>query len=177
MNNVNNNQVYVDYPALYEEMRSLQGWNWWFKIHYPAILDLLKGYLKPGMLVLDLGSAGGWSTANLPAGVKRIILDLRPIALKLTEGKIFGRVCGDGHEIPLKTGACDLVVCEGLLHQCEAVEPAGSSRRWSEFVAPEGLSYRWNRPLTAFREPRSGLWRLPEIYHPVAYESLCRIAG
>ena len=139
MNNINNNQASVDYPALYEEMRSLQGWNWWFKIHYPAILDLLKGYLKPGMLVLDLGSAGGWSTADLPAEVKRIILDLRPIALKLTEGKIFGRVCGDGHKIPLKTGACDLVVCEGLLHQCEAVEPRRIVEEMVRICRPGGI--------------------------------------
>jgi len=118
-----NKKIEINYPALYEEMQSLQDLNWWFKVHYPAILDLLKEYLRPGMLVIDLGSAGGWSTANLPAGVKRIMLDIRPIALKLSARKIFGRVCGDAHDIPLKTGACDVVVCEGLLHQCEAINP------------------------------------------------------
>lgn len=123
MKNIDKIQSEVDYPALYEEMRSLQGWNWWFKVHYPAILDLLKRHLKSGMLVMDLGSAGGWSTIDLPVGVKRIMLDLRPIALKLTKEKNSGRVCGDAHDIPLKTAACDVVVCEGLLHQCEAVNP------------------------------------------------------
>lgn len=123
MNNAEKNQTEVDYPALYEEMQLLQGWNWWFKVHYPAILDLLEGHLEPGMLILDLGSAGGWSTTNLPAGVKRVMLDLRPIALKLPYEKIFGRICGDAHYIPLQAGTCDVVVCEGLLHQCEATNP------------------------------------------------------
>ncbi len=123
VNNSENNQPAVDYPALYAEMRALRGRNWWFKVHYPAILDLLGRYLKPGMVVLDLGSAGGWSTAELPVGVKRILLDLRPAALGIADGTTFGRVCGDAHSIPLRDGACDAVICEGLLHQREAASP------------------------------------------------------
>jgi len=133
------NQTEVDYPALYAEMRSLQGWNWWFKVHYPAILDILKGYIKPGMVVLDLGSAGGWSTAELPVGVKRIMLDLRPIALKLSGKNTFGRLCGDAHGIPPKTGACDVVVCEGLLHQYEATNPRRIVEEMVRICRPGGM--------------------------------------
>ncbi|MDP8236488.1 MAG: class I SAM-dependent methyltransferase [Candidatus Erginobacter occultus] len=104
-------------------MRALRGKNWWFKVHYPAILDLAGRYLQPGMRVLDLGSAGGWSSAELPNGVKRILLDLRPAALEISDGPILGRVCGDAHFIPLGDGSCDAVICEGLLHQCEATSP------------------------------------------------------
>ena len=132
-------QPEVDYTALYEEMRSLQGWNWWFKVHYPAILDLLKRYLRPGMVVLDLGSAGGWSTADLPVGIKKIMLDLRPTALRLTEEKRFGRICGDAHYIPLRDGVCDLVVCEGLLHQCEAVSPRRIVEEMVRICRPGGI--------------------------------------
>ncbi len=122
-NNAGNNQRPVDYPALYAEMRSLRGRNWWFKVHYPAILDLAGRYLKPGMRVLDLGSAGGWSSSELPGGVKRILLDLRWEALEISEGPVLGRLCGDAHYIPLGDDSCDAVICEGLLHQCEAISP------------------------------------------------------
>ena len=123
MNNVNNNQVSVNYPALYAEMQELQGRNWWFKVHYPAILDLIVPYLRPGMKVLDLGSAAGWSTRCLPEGVERIALDIRPLALSLCSGEFMGRICADAHNIPLQTGSCDAVICEGLLHQGEAHTP------------------------------------------------------
>ena len=104
-------------------MQELQGWNWWFKVHYPAILDLLEEYLKPGMLVLDLGSAGGWSTANLPVDVRRTMLDIRPAALTLSGRRPCAGVCGDAHYIPLRDGRFDVIICEGLLHQCEATDP------------------------------------------------------
>jgi len=123
MNDLNNNKLSVDYPVLYAEMQELQGRNWWFKVHYPAILDLIKEYLKPGMEVLDLGSAAGWSARGLPPGVKSIELDIRPLALSFCSGESIARVCADAHYIPLRSGSCDVIICEGLLHQGEAHTP------------------------------------------------------
>jgi len=123
MNNVNNNQVPVDYPTLYAEMQEIQGRNWWFKVHYPAILDLIRSYLRSGMTVLDLGSAAGWSTRDLPDELARILLDIRPLALLKSVGDSRGRICADAHNIPLRNACCDVVICEGLLHQGEAHTP------------------------------------------------------
>jgi len=123
MNNSRSDVPPVDYPALYREMQRFQDSHWWFKVHYQAILDLARPYLKPGMKILDLGSAGGWSTVGFPAGTKRILFDIRPLALGIDRSKVFARICGDAHQIPLKDGSCDLVMCEGLLHQREAEDP------------------------------------------------------
>ncbi len=123
MNETKRKIAEVDYPALYAEMQSLQGRNWWFRVHYPAILDLLQPHLRPGMRVLDLGSAAGWSTRNLPEGIDRIALDIRPLALSFFGQGYRGRICADAHRIPFRGGSFDAVLCEGLLHQREASSP------------------------------------------------------
>ena len=135
----NKNISSVDYPALYEEMRELQDRNWWFKVHYPAILDLLKPYLRPGMKVLDLGSAAGWSTLNLPPGSERIVLDIRPLALSYCKGSYMIRLCADAHDIPMKDGSCDAIVCEGLLHQGEAHTPRRIVEEMVRICRPGGV--------------------------------------
>ncbi len=117
----------------------MQNRHWWFKVHYPAILDMVRPYVKPGMTFLDLGSAAGWSTAGLPAGVSRILLDIRPLALKLARSRNCVRVCGDAHRIPLKDGICDVVICEGLLHQREAHDPGRIAREAVRVCRPGGL--------------------------------------
>jgi SAM-dependent methyltransferase len=133
------NQPAVNYPLLYEEMHRLQDRNWWFRVHYPAILDLVRPYLKPGMKVLDLGSAAGWSTRDLPAGVKRIVLDIRPLALSYCRERSLGRLCADAHQLPLRTGSCDAVICEGLLHQVEAHDPRRIAEEMVRVCRPGGV--------------------------------------
>ena len=129
----------VNYPALYQEMQRLKDRHWWFKVHYRAILDIIRPYLKPGMVVLDLGSAGGWSTDGLPSDTTRILFDIRHLALKINRSRVFARVCGDAHNVPLKDGICDLVICEGLLHQSEAEDPRRIMREAVRLVRAGGL--------------------------------------
>jgi len=129
----------VDYPKLYREMQELQDHNWWFKVHYPAILDIVIPYIKPEMKVLDLGSASGWSTAGLPPTISRIMFDIRPLALTLCNNKSLARICGDAHHIPLRDSCCDVIICEGLLHQYEAFSPSDIVKEAVRICSPGGV--------------------------------------
>jgi len=113
----------VDYHALYRQMVALRNWHWWFRSHYSSIQDTLRPYLKKGARLLDMGCGPGVGTARYPAGVGRILMDIRPLALSYCPKNVLARICSDADYIALRDETCDIVICSDLLHQRDVKDP------------------------------------------------------
>ncbi len=91
--------------------------------------DLLKPYLRPGMVVADFGCATGYAYTSLAAfGVRYVGIDFEPTYLSIGRDHFAGNpeVSFRRHDItaaPLDIRA-DVVICSAMLEHCPALEPA-----------------------------------------------------
>ncbi len=129
----------VDYHALYRQMVALRNWHWWFRSHYSSIQDILKPYLKKGARLLDIGCGPGVGTSRYPSDVRRILVDIRPLALSYCPENVLARVCSDADYIALRDETCDIVICSDLLHQRDVTDPRQVVKEAYRVCRPGGV--------------------------------------
>lgn len=76
---------------------------WWYRARSRLLEQVFAAELRPGMTVLDIGSADGPSVAWMTELVRRVPLDVDPAGLT------HGGLCASALRLPLRDGGVDVV--------------------------------------------------------------------
>jgi ubiquinone/menaquinone biosynthesis C-methylase UbiE len=136
------------YDQVYDDDRRISNYNEYhlktfFKVMDGAyFLPALEKYLRPGAVVVDLGSGGG----NVPSKIRGfrgqfVNMDISYNALKYSRGRLrmdsARFVQADMNFIPLRDGAADVVICYGSLHHVSDLP--GAAREIGRVLKKDGV--------------------------------------
>ena len=103
---------------------------------------IARAYLRPEMVVTDVGSGSGFMAAGLAPLVAQVhVIDRAPAMLEVARRKLaqFANVVfyrADGEQLPLADGAVDVVFANMYLHHCH--NPQGAIREMVRILRPGG---------------------------------------
>jgi SAM-dependent methyltransferase len=93
--------------------------HWWYKERRTLLARELRRLPSPG-LALDIGAAGGGNTRVLRAhGWRSVALEYAPTAAQIAHERGIDVLRADARELPLGTGALDLVTAFDVLEHIE----------------------------------------------------------
>jgi SAM-dependent methyltransferase len=93
--------------------------HWWYKERRTLLARELRRLPSPGR-ALDIGAAGGGNTRVLRAhGWKSVALEYAPTAAQIARERGIDVLRADARELPLGTGAMDLVTAFDVLEHIE----------------------------------------------------------
>ena len=123
------------------ELRTLvtvEDHHWWYKERRALLARELRRLPVPGR-ALDIGAAGGGNTRVLRAhGWQALALEYAPTAAEIARERGIPVVRADARELPVGTGACDLVTAFDILEHIEEDQLAAAEI--ARVLAPGGVA-------------------------------------
>ena len=124
---------------------------------FDIAMEELVSFLKPGMVVLDLGAGRGWAAKQFALrGCRAVALDITPDenvglgrawALMKHAGVYFDLITADGERLPLLPESFDLVFCAATLHHTSDLSLFVKNIR--RVLKPGGMLCAINEPCIA----------------------------
>ncbi|MCS7261491.1 MAG: class I SAM-dependent methyltransferase, partial [Anaerolineae bacterium] len=103
---------------------------------------IARAYLRPEMVVADVGNHGGFMAAGLAPLVRQVhVIDSAPAMLEVARRNLarFANVvfhCADREQLPLADGSVDAVFAYMYLHHC--YDPQGAIQELVRILRPGG---------------------------------------
>jgi SAM-dependent methyltransferase len=123
------------------ELRTLvtvEDHHWWYKERRALLARELRRLPVPGR-ALDIGAAGGGNTRVLRAhGWQALALEYAPTAAQIARERGITVIRADARELPVSTGACDLVTAFDILEHIE--EDHLAAAEIARVLAPGGTA-------------------------------------
>jgi SAM-dependent methyltransferase len=126
-----------------------------------VIVDLAAEHLgnRSVGVVADLGCGRGTTTLALADRLRRarlVAVDLSPVVLASARARLKGDattrvcwLCTDFHHLPIRDGACGLVVAAFCLYHSR--RPAEAIAEWARCLAPGGIAVLVTKSLESYR--------------------------
>ena len=98
-----------------QKIAALEDAHWWYRERRALIDREIRRLPRPG-LALDIGAAGGGNTRVIQArGWRAVASDYSEAAVAIARERALSALRADARAVPVRSGACDLVVAFDLL--------------------------------------------------------------
>ena len=102
-----------------QQLAAVEDRHWWYKERRALLARELRRLPAPGR-ALDIGAAGGGNTRVLRGhGWQALAVDYSVAAVEIARARGVGAMRADARELPVRSGACDLVTAFDVLEHID----------------------------------------------------------
>ena len=102
-----------------QHLAAVEDRHWWYKERRALLARELRRLPAPGR-ALDIGAAGGGNTRVLRGhGWQALAVDYSAAAVEIARARGIGAMRADARELPVRSGACDLVTAFDVLEHID----------------------------------------------------------